>query len=131
MIEIISDKNIGQMEETVQRLNKKIEIAKSKQHADENVVLRFLFWPTGIYHNRKTDETIVTWMDGSKVTVKPMEGEKSSPYTAFTAALAKKIFGSNSQVNKIVAMTQEPEKKKPKAIKTFLTEEVFQKALES
>lgn len=67
--------------------------------------------PKGIYHNRKTNETIVLWKDGTKTTVKPMEGQEESPYFAFTAALAKKIFGSNTQVCKIVDMTCEPEKK--------------------
>lgn len=67
--------------------------------------------PHRIIHNRKTDETIVIWKDGTKTKVKLMEGEKSSPYTAYTAALAKKIYGSNTQVSKIVSMTIEPEKR--------------------
>jgi hypothetical protein len=67
--------------------------------------------PHRIIHNRKTDETIVIWKDGTKTKVKLMEGEKSSPYTAYTAALAKRIYGSNTQVNKIVSMTIEPEKR--------------------
>lgn len=70
-----------------------------------------IFTPKGIYHNRNTKETIVLWKDGTKTKVKPMEGQEESPYFAFTAALAKKIFGSNTQVGKIVDMTCEPEKK--------------------
>lgn len=67
--------------------------------------------PHRIIHNRKTDETIVIWKDDTKTKVKLMEGEKSSPYTAYTAALAKRIYGSNTQVSKIVGMTIEPEKR--------------------
>ena len=70
-----------------------------------------IFTPKAIYHNRNTKETIVLWNDNTKTKVKPMEGQEESPYFAFTAALAKKIFGSNTQVSKIVDMTCEPEKK--------------------
>ena len=70
-----------------------------------------IFTPKAIYHNCNTKETIVLWKDGTKTKVKPMEGQEESPYFAFTAALAKKIFGSNTQVGKIVDMTCEPEKK--------------------
>jgi len=45
---------------------------------------------------------IVFWEDGTKTVVKRMEGEKDSNYAAFTAALAKKIYGSNSAVWSIV-----------------------------
>ena len=71
--------------------------------------------PKIISHNRKTAETIVIWKDGTKTVVKPMEGTpeaEMSSYTAFTAALAKKLYGSNTQVNKIVAKTFEPVKRK-------------------
>lgn len=67
--------------------------------------------PKSIIHNRKNDSYIVIWKWGEKTTVKPMPGELSSPYAAFTAALAKLVFGSNSQVNKIVGMTIEPGKR--------------------
>ena len=40
--------------------------------------------------------------------VRPLLSDRKSPYSAFTAALAKKIYGNNSQVNKIVSMTEEP-----------------------
>lgn len=80
----------------------------------ENIVKstrKAAFTPKGIYHNRKTNETIVIWVDGSKTVVKKMDDEPYSAYHAFTAALAKKIHGSNTQVNKIVAMTTEPTKR--------------------
>lgn len=46
--------------------------------------------------------TIVFWSDGTKTVVKKAEGEAFNSYTAFCAALAKKMFGNNSIVNKIV-----------------------------
>lgn len=78
-------------------------------------MLKDTLTPKHIFHNRKTAETIVLWRDGTKTVVKPMEGTpecEMSSYSAFTAALAKRIFGSNTQVNKIVSMTTEPVKRK-------------------
>lgn len=75
------------------------------------------FVPKHIIHNRKTGETTVIWKDGERTTVKPMEGmpdSEMSSYSAFTACLAKKIFGSNSRVNRIVEMTNEPVKREKK-----------------
>lgn len=86
------------------------EIAKIRNDLFRAASCR-IFTPKAIYHNRNTKETIVLWKDGTKTKVKPMEGQEESPYFAFTAALAKKIFGSNTQVGKIVDMTCEPEKK--------------------
>ena len=46
--------------------------------------------------------TIVFWGDGTKTVVKRAPDEPDNEYTAFTAALAIKIFGSNSKLKKIV-----------------------------
>lgn len=46
--------------------------------------------------------TIVFWADGSKTIVKLQDGDQDDIYAAFTAALAKKIFGSTSKVKKIM-----------------------------
>lgn len=46
--------------------------------------------------------TIVFWQDGTKTIVKLSEGEEDNAYAAFTAALAIKIFGSNSKLKKMV-----------------------------
>ena len=46
--------------------------------------------------------TIVFWSDGTKTVVKKRKGERFNEYNAFCAALAKKVFESNSAVNKIV-----------------------------
>lgn len=46
--------------------------------------------------------TIVFWKDGTKTIVKRAKKDKDNKYNAFCAALAKKIFKSNSRVNSIV-----------------------------
>lgn len=72
--------------------------------------INVVMMPKSIIHNRKTGETIVIWRDNKKTVVKPKEGTEESPYFAFVSALAKKIFGSNSKVNRIVDKTFEPTK---------------------
>ncbi len=59
---------------------------------------------------RTKGATIVFWEDGTKTVVKPMEDTQRSDYDAFTAALAKKIYGTNSAVCRIVAKTEVGEK---------------------
>lgn len=51
---------------------------------------------------RKGRATIVLWPDGTKTVVKLAEGDEPSDYAAFTAALAKKVYGSNSQIKAIL-----------------------------
>ena len=46
--------------------------------------------------------TIVFWTDGTKTVVKQQDGDQDDIYAAFTAALAKKAFGSTSKVKKII-----------------------------
>lgn len=46
--------------------------------------------------------TVIFWTDGTKTIVKRAKGEKFSKYTAFCAALAKKLYGNNSVVRRIV-----------------------------
>lgn len=45
---------------------------------------------------------VVFWKDKTKTIVKCSEGETFNPYYGFCAALAKKVYGCNSRVNKIV-----------------------------
>lgn len=45
--------------------------------------------------------TIVFWDDGTKTVVKLAEGERWSPEVALCFALAKKVWGSNSQIHKL------------------------------
>lgn len=71
--------------------------------------------PRHIYKGGR--KLVVLWRDGTKTVVERAEGEPDSAYAAFTAALAIKIYGSNSRVRKIVETTEEPQKKKKKAQK--------------
>ena len=58
--------------------------------------------------------TTVIWKDGTKTTVKLMPGAEDSDYGAFTAALAKKIYGGNGKVMKYVGMVQRVKSKAEK-----------------
>lgn len=55
--------------------------------------------------------TTVMWSDGTKTIVKRGEDEPDDEYTAFTAALAKKLYGSTSAVKRIAEMTKVQSKK--------------------
>ena len=59
--------------------------------------------------------TIVFWQDGTKTVVKRHADELDNEYTAFCAALAIKVFGSNSQIKSVLrhkTETVEPKGKK-------------------
>ena len=56
--------------------------------------------------------TIVFWEDGTKTVVKRAEDEPDNEYTAFTAALAKRVFGSNNAIKKIIKTKTEVQKLK-------------------
>lgn len=55
---------------------------------------------------KSEDRTIVFWKDKTKTIAKWSGDTEDSIYFAFCAALAKKIYGSNSQVKKILRMTE-------------------------
>ena len=58
--------------------------------------------------------TTVIWKDGTKTTVKLMPGAEDSDYGAFTAALAKKIYGGNGKVMRYAGMVQRVKSKAEK-----------------
>lgn len=61
-------------------------------------ILRFS--PQKIIHNGPA--TIVFWSDGSKTVVKCATGTEPDLYNAFCAAFAKKVFGTNSRLKKVI-----------------------------
>lgn len=63
------------------------------------------FTPKKIIRNGPA--TIVMWPDNTKTVVKCSEGENDNTYTAFCAALAQKIFVSNSKIKKMVSKLTE------------------------
>ena len=48
------------------------------------------------------DRTIVFWADGTKTIVKRAEDEPDNEYSAFTAALGIKLYGSNSALKRMI-----------------------------
>ena len=64
----------------------------------------------------KTGERMtVLWEDGTKTIVKRAEDEPASDYAAFTAALGIKVFGTNSEIKRLVATAKEQGRKKNRA----------------
>ena len=64
---------------------------------------------------RSGNATIVFWDDGDKTIVKKAPDEADSDYIAFTAALGKKIYGSNSKLSRFIKSKIEYQKpKEPK-----------------
>jgi hypothetical protein len=69
-------------------------------------------------------KTIVFWPDGTKTMVSRMEGQEHDDYTAYCAAVVKKMFGATHKAKKFiqsVAVRQESNPRKPKEE----TEEMF------
>lgn len=60
------------------------------------------------------DTTVVYWKDGTRTIVHKAEGEEDNKYHAFCAALAKKVYGSNAEVNRIVCSGIFQHKRTPK-----------------
>ena len=61
--------------------------------------------------------TIVFWKDGTKTMVRRAPDEEDNTYAAFTAALAIKLFGSNSALKKMLKQKVEVQKLKKKSTK--------------
>lgn len=61
----------------------------------------FAIYPKHIYYY-DNNYTTVLWDDGTKTTVKLSDGDIYDEYSAFCAALAKRIYGSNSRIKKII-----------------------------
>ena len=62
-------------------------------------------------------KTIVFWRDGTKTVVSLGEGQEHDEYTAYCAAVAKKMFGATHKVKKFidsVAVRPKPKAKKDK-----------------
>lgn len=64
----------------------------------ENV---FGLYPNRIYYY-DNNYTTVLWNDGTRTTVKLSDDDIYDEYSAFCAALAKRIYGSNSRIKKII-----------------------------
>ena len=54
-----------------------------------------------IVHNKAKGTTTVHWEDGTKTSVRIMEGDTYDEYSAFCAACCKKLFGSSTMAKRI------------------------------
>ena len=61
----------------------------------------FSIYPEHIYYY-DNNYTTVLWNDGTRTTVKLSDDDIYDEYSAFCAALAKRIYGSNSRIKKII-----------------------------
>lgn len=61
----------------------------------------FSIYPNHIYYY-DNDYTTVLWNDGTRTTVKLSDDDVYDEYSAFCVALAKRIYGSNSRIKKII-----------------------------
>lgn len=61
----------------------------------------FAIYPNRIYYY-DNNYTTVLWNDGTRTTVKLSDDDIYDEYSAFCAALAKRIYGSNSRIKKII-----------------------------
>lgn len=83
----------------------------------DQIDMKFRLTPKKIIHNGPA--TIVYWRDGEKTVVKLMEGDTYDEYAAFTAALAKKIFGSTGYVKRVLKDVTVEQKKKELEFKSW------------
>lgn len=88
-------------------------IAEQKKKIDE-LQRRLKDYKTGMDIQRivfNPPATIVFWKDGTKTVVKCQKDQEFNPYFGFCTAVAKRIYGNNSRVNRMV---EEAEYVKPK-----------------
>ena len=62
--------------------------------------------------------TVVFWNDGTKTVVRRSEGTKDDKYNAFCAALAKKVFGTNSKLKNCIKEAENAKRVKRVEINT-------------
>ena len=84
------------LENDLAAINRTVKSALNAK--SENV---FGLYPNRIYYY-DNDYTTVLWNDGTKTTVKLSDDDIYDEYSAFCAALAKRIYGSNSRIKKII-----------------------------
>lgn len=70
------------------------------------------FTPIKIIYNGVA--TVVFWNDDTKTVVKRSTGTKDDRYNAFCAALAKKMYGTNSALKKYIECAENAKNPKPK-----------------
>lgn len=70
-------------------------------------------------------KTIVLWEDGTKTIVVCAEGYQFDPYAGFCAAVAKRNFGTNSQIKKVLENAEYREGKRTNVHTSYSFEDIF------
>ena len=106
-------KPIIEIEEVSPFTEPKISMAGSIHHVEPHKhTTKNIYMPTRIL--RSGDRVIVFWSDNSKTIVKRSEDTTDDIYSAFTAALAIKMYGSNSALKRMIRKKTDYQKKKEK-----------------
>ena len=77
------------------------------------------FVPKSIEQSADHKTVVVLWVDGNKTIVRLSDNDKDDIDTAFAYALAKKIFGTNTHLKKVVRQKlneHKPKNKEPKIV---------------
>lgn len=61
---------------------------------------KFIPTPRNVYYNKDNGVTVVIWNDKTKTIVRPEKDKSHSAYHGYCVALAKKIHGTNSKLQK-------------------------------
>lgn len=88
-------------------------VASSEE--DRTVYIDELLDNIKIARNTQKRATTVFWGDGTVTCVKATESDEMNDYSAFTAAFAKRMIGSNAFIKKITEKTQEQKLKVKKS----------------
>lgn len=97
----------------------KVDIDEASLHDVVNKIKRDLntAMRDSVYHPQKivrsSNVTVVFWKDDTKTIVRCQKEDLDDDYTAFCAALGKKVFGSNSALKKVIqrCLTIQPKTK--------------------
>lgn len=81
--------------------------------------------PRKVIYDETAGVTVVLWMDGTKTIVRAEEGAEHDAYHGYCAALAKKIHGTNSALQRELKKVLEVHNKKEKEDKTEICNTIF------
>lgn len=95
--------------------------APAKEQKRDPMELVDFLKPTRIIYSGP--KTIVFWPDGTKTMVSLMEGQEHDDYTAYCAAVVKKMFGATHKAKKFIESVAVHPEPKPKKDKTETPEE--------
>lgn len=111
--DVLVSKPIIEIEEMSPSVSTKISMVGSIYNiAPHKHTTKNIYMPTRIL--RSGDRVIVFWSDNSKTIVKRSVDTADDIYSAFTAALAIKMYGSNSALKRMIRKKTEFQKKKEK-----------------